>query len=175
MKINKVSIACLAILFAIMNLYGQPCCAQNRKGIDIYFQNLTYIHGMASIPYREFLNDKKSLRVVHIENSDTLNNIRNRVDQIKNRYTGKGYDPSYVQDSHYIDTYIALIDHARQDTISLSRFPTFYMMYNDKVIQPDSAFSSYIYHVIDERDPGFILVSFPDNDYEELRKRLFDN
>lgn len=174
MKTNKIAIVGFAISGVMMGLFGQPCRAQNQKGIDIYFQNLTYIHSTADIPYREFLN-KERLRVVHIENSDTINNISNRVDQIKNRFTGKGYDPYYVEDSHYIDTYIALIDHVRQDTISLSRYPTFYMMYNDKVIQPDSVFSSYIYHLIDERDPGFILISFPDNDYEELRKPLFNN
>lgn len=174
MRINKIAIICFAITIVTMNLYGQPCHAQNRKGIDIYFQNLTYIHSISDIPYREFLNDKRSLRVVHIENSDTLNIIRNRVDQIKNRYTGKKYDPCYIHDSHYIDTYIALIDHARQDTISLNRHPISNMMHNDKVIQPDSSFSSFIYHLIDERDPGFILVSFPDNDYEELQRRLFD-
>lgn len=96
------------------------------------------------------------------------------MDLIKNRYTGKRYDPYYGQDSHYIDTYIVLIDLAQQDTISLNRHPMADMMHNDKVIQPDSSFSSFIYHIIDERDPGFIQVSFPDNDYEELRRRLFD-
>lgn len=171
---NKISILCFAILTVMMGLYEQPCYAQNQKGIDIYFQNLTYIHSIADVSYREFLNDRKGLRVVHIENNDTLNIIRNRVDQIKNRYTGKKYDPCYTQFSHYIDTYIALIDHARQDTISLNRYPVSDMMHNDKVIHPDSSFSSFIYHMIDERDPGFILVSFPDNDYDELRVRLFN-
>lgn len=155
-------------------LYALPCLAQNRnsKGMDIYFQDLTSIHCIADISYREFLNDKKCLKVVHVENGDTLRIIRSRMNHVKSRYTGKGYDPCYVQDSHYIDTYIALIDYAQGDTISLSRFPIAEMMHNDKVIQADSAFSSLIYHLIDEREPGFILTSFPDYEYEALRKRV---
>lgn len=174
MKTRNITTIGLVIWAITVGIYEQSCHAQDRKGIDIYFQNLTYVHSIADVSYREFLNDKKSLRVVHTENIDTLNIIRNRIDQIKSRCTGKRYDPCYLQDSHYIDTYIVLIDHARQDTISLNRYPIADMMHNDKVIQPDSSFSSFIYHIIDERDPGFIQVSFPDNDYEELRRRLFD-
>lgn len=172
MVTNKIAIVGFEVLVTLMSLCGQLCHAQDRKGIDIYFQNLTYVHSIADVSYREFLNDKKSLRVVHTENIDTLNIIRNRIDQIKSRYTGKRYNPCYLQESHYIDTYIVLIDHARQDTISLNRYPIADMMHNDKVIQPDSSFSSFIYHIIDERDPGFILVSFPDNDYKELLRQL---
>ena len=173
MRTNKRITLFLAVAAAC--IYALPCLAQNRnsRGMDIYFQDLTSIHCIADLPYREFLNDKKCLNVVHIENGDTLRIIRSRVHHVKNGYTGKGYDPCHVQNSHYIDTYIALIDYAQGDTISLSRLPTADMMYNDKIIQADSAFSSLIYHLIDERQPGFILTSFPDYEYEALQKRVF--
>jgi hypothetical protein len=171
MKINKILISCLCILFTIFNLYGQHCKGKSQRGIDIYYQDLTYVHSITSIPYRDFLkpyNLNKLRQVVHIENSDTVREIRNLIDHVKNRCV-----PQNDFDS-YIDTYIAIVDHERQDTISLSRFPAFYMMYNDKVIQPDSAFSSFIYHKIDERDSEFIRSSFPDNEYKEQTKGIFD-
>lgn len=173
MRANKKITLFLAV--AVACLYALPCLAQNRnsKGVDIYFQDLTSIRGIADLPYREFLNDKQCLKVVHIENGDTLRIIRSRVHHLKSGYAGKGYGPSHVRNTHYIDTYIALIDYAQGDTLSLSRLPTADMMYNDKVIQADSAFSRLIYHLIDERQPGFIQTSFPDYEYEVLQKRVF--
>lgn len=54
MKTRNITTIGLVIWAITVGIYEQSCHAQDRKGIDIYFQNLTRVHSIADVSYRKF-------------------------------------------------------------------------------------------------------------------------
>ena len=144
----KINLFLLILLLCNNELKSQT---RSPERVDIYYENLDGSHSITSIQPQDYINYYE--KSISISDIDTIRDLRTRM-LLRLR-------PS-KEDWKLFDTYIMIIDRGKQDTLFLSRQPHWPMRYNQIDIQPDTAFSKYIYRLIDFRDPCYILNSFPD-------------
>lgn len=58
------------------------------------------------------------------------------------------------------DTFIAIVDYERADTIGLGNGLNFHIYCNRTIMKPDTVFSQFVYDMIKYRDPDFVYNEF---------------
>lgn len=143
--------------------------------IDIYYEDLYLIQRMLPVSPSDYIkfakrpakqtaipeelhlteDEKKQWKRDHshlhvaISNKDTVELFRKYVKKLESGIS-----------KYTFDTFIAIVDHEKSDTICLTNFKDSYIYYDQTIMKPDTVFSQLVYDIIKYRDPDFVCAAF---------------